>query len=189
MSQDDGPVARASGVFLKPSQTAPGEVWEPSERPEVPPTDVVPPSGEPRVPFLFSGGEWSQDFGAHQNAERKQSWNSAPGVVSGEKVTPFQAAAMFADGVSLVTNWGSAGVQYINTDITMTLARRPIGTEIGLSALDRVEVAGIAVNTAVMHDRAGQFGNVMMTAISNAKRGIDFETISYDDDGTRRGNV
>lgn len=185
LTQNGVRVARSSALFLKPTESAPGDVWSPAPRFQAPPEDVVPPSDEPRVPFLYSGQSWSQDFGTHQNGAPKQSWSTGVPVVAGEVATPFQAVAAIADGASLITNLGSQGVQHINTDISLALAREPVGLEIGLAALDRIEVDGIAVATAAVFDRKGPLGNVMMTSLSNAKRTIDFESVAYADDGQR----
>lgn len=186
LTQDGEKVARASAVFLRPSESAAGEVWAPTERPAPPPVELVPPSEEPRVPFFHSSAGWSQKFSRHQNPARKTSWNTALPIVAGEQITPFQAAAAVADGASLVTNWGSRGVEYINTDITLTLARQPVGLEIGLAAVDRVEDEGIAVGTAAVFDRAGQLGSAVVTSLANARRTVDFESVEYTDDGARR---
>ena len=189
LSQEGTAVARASAILLKPTSSGAGEVWQPDpgDRPVPPPEDVAPQTDEPRVPFLHSDIGWSQKFGEHQNASRKTSWNSAVSVVRGERLTPFQAVAATADGASLVTNWGTNGVEYINTDITLSLAREVVGVEIGLHALDRVETDGIAVGTAAVFDRQGPLGNVLVTSIVNARRAVDFSNVEYDDDGSRRG--
>ena len=186
LSQRGERVARASAIFLMPSASTEGEVWSPHERPGPPPLDLAPPTDEPHVPFFRSESGWSQNFGEHQNGARKQSWNSAIPVLDTERMTPFQSAAAVADGASLLTNWGSRGVEYINTDITLTLARMPDGIEIGLSVVDRVEHDGIAVGTAAMFDRVGPLGTVVVTALANARRSVDLGGVSYADDGTRR---
>ncbi|WP_246060813.1 acyl-CoA thioesterase domain-containing protein [Nocardioides dongxiaopingii] len=175
LSQHGERVARASVLFLKATESTDASVWEPTERPSPPPEDVAPPTDAPAVPFLRSDAPWSQDFRQHQNAGRKTSWNAAVPVVAGERLTPFQAAAATADGASLVLNWGSAGVQHINTDVTLALARLPRGTEVGLAALDRVEVDGIAVGTAAVFDREGPVGEVVVTSLVNARRSISFD--------------
>lgn len=186
LTQGGQRVARASATFLKPTATAPGRVWEPTERPAPPPLEVAPPSSEAHVPFIRSDSDWSQDFRQHQNAGRKTSWNSSFPVVEGEPLTGFQAAAATADGASLITNWGSAGVEYINTDIAMTLARPPVGIEIGLAATDRVERDGIAVGTATVFDREGPLGTVIVAALANSHRTVDLGGVEYADDGSRR---
>jgi hypothetical protein len=186
MTQHGQRVARASATFLKPTAPAPGQVWEPAERPSLPPLDVAPPATSAHVPFFRSDAAWSQDFREHQNAGRKASWNSSFPVVSGEVLTGFQAAASIADGASMVTNWGTGGVEYINTDIALTLSRPPAGTEIGLLATDRVEHDGIAVGTATMFDREGPLGTVIVAALANARRTVNLSGVEYTDDGERR---
>jgi hypothetical protein len=185
LTQGERRVARAGALFLKPTASAPGEIWSPSERPVPPPEDIAPRTDEPHVPFFFSSAGWSQNFGEHQDASRKQSWNSAIPVVAGERPSGFVAAAAVADGASLVTNWGSGGVEYINTDVTLTLAREPVGLQIGLSAVDRIEQDGIAVGTAAVFDRTGPIGTAVVTSLSNARRSIDFQQVAYRDDGAR----
>lgn len=186
LTQGDVRVARASGLFLKPTASTAGTVWSPDERPTPPPLDVAPPGDEPHVPFLHSEVGWSQSFGRHQNPSRKTSWNTAVPVVAGEPTSPFQAVAAIADGASLVTNWGDRGIEYINTDITLALARRPAGISVGLAAVDRVEVDGVAVGTAAVFDRSGPLGTAVVTSLANAKRVVDFEHVEYTDDGERR---
>lgn len=184
LTQGGQPVARASAVFLAVAANTEGEVWSPQERPVPPPLEVAPHTDRPHYPFLHSESGWSQDFAEHQNASHKQSWSSAVPIVAGEQITPFQAAAALADGASLVTNWGSRGVEYINTDITLTLARQPDGVEIGLSAADRVEYDGIAVGTAAVFDRTGPLGTAVVTSVANAMRAVDVGGLEHADDGT-----
>ena len=184
--QDGARVARASCTFLLPTESPTGRVWTPEDHPKSPPEDLVPPSEEPRVPFFASSEPWSQSFSNHQNAARKQTWQAGLPVVDGEKGTPFQSVASVADATSMVVNWGTEGVQFINTDITLALARPPVGREIGLSATDRVERDGIAVGTVEVFDRAGPLGTAMVTALANAARPVNFEGVEFDDDGNRQ---
>ncbi|NPC97134.1 acyl-CoA thioesterase domain-containing protein [Nocardioides sp. zg-DK7169] len=189
--QDDVAVARASGLFLRATGSTAGETWSPGSGAESdlvpPPLEIAPVTTEAHVPFIHSDDVgWSQDFTQHQNASRKQSWSTGPSVVVGEAPTPFQAVASLADGASLVTNWGSLGVEHINTDITLVLAREPDGVSIGLAATDRREDGGIAVGTAAVFDRSGRLGTVVVSALANAKRVVDFARVEYADDGTRR---
>jgi len=186
LAQDDEPVARASAVFLKPTQDPPGETWLPSDAPEPPSTQLAPVTDEPHVPFLHSDGlGWSQDFGAHQNAARKQTWQTAVPTVEGERPSPFVTVAGIADATSMVTNWGTQGVEFINADITLTLGRLPEGPQVGLSTVDRVMLDGIAVGTATVFDRAGRLGTAVVTALANSRRAVDFERVEFTDDGRR----
>jgi hypothetical protein len=146
---------------------------------------VVPPATEPRAPFVRSSVGWSQNFLEHQNADRKATWSTAVPILPDEPLTGFQAAAASADGTSMVINWGTRGVEYINTDITMTLAREPEGVEIGLLTTDRVEHDGIAVGSAAIFDRRGPLGTVMVAALANARRTVDLGSVTYTDQGHR----
>ncbi|KQY50169.1 thioesterase family protein [Nocardioides sp. Root140] len=185
MVQDGERVARASALFLKKGETPAGEVWSPDERPVPPPLDLAPEGTEPHIPFFHSSAGWSQDFRAHQNSSRKATWQTGVPPVDGEEATPFTAVAAIADATTMVTNWGSKGVEFINTDITVTLSRLPDGIQLGLSGLDRVVHDGISVGTATIFDRRGPIGTTVMTAIANAKRTVDFDAIDYREDGSR----
>lgn len=167
-------VARATASFLLPTETPDGKVWSSDERAARPPVSVVPESDQPRVPFFASESPWSDNFGEHQNAGRHAVWHTGVPMVVGERPTPFQAAASIGDTASMVTNWGSNGVEYINTDYSLALSRRPVGLEIGLRALDHVSHDGIAVGTAEVFDRAGTLGTATVTALANARRAVDF---------------
>lgn len=182
LHQQAGPTARASTLWLRPSEDAPGETWSNPDRPEPPPLDVAPVTDEPHVPFIHSGAGWSQDFREHQDGARKTYWNTAPAVVAGEPVTPFQAVAASADGTSLAANWGSAGVQHINADVTLTLARPPVGVTVGLRTLDRVEHHGVAVSTCTVFDRDGVLGTTVVTSMANTRRAIDMGGRRWEDD-------
>lgn len=186
--QDDQTMARAATLFLAPSEPAAGRVWEPPKAEHVfvpPPEELAPPSDEPHPPYFASDGQWTSDFGDHQNAGRKSSWNPAMPIVVGERATPFQAAASVADGASLVSNWGEAGVEHINTDLSLTLTRLPESTEVGLVALDRTSHAGIASGVAAMFDRVGRCGTVTVTSLVNSRRTVDLGSVAYSEDGTR----
>jgi acyl-coenzyme A thioesterase PaaI-like protein len=173
LTQHGRRVARASAAFLQPGDPAPGRVWAPGGRHEPPPVELVPAGAESRVPLVDSGDGWSGVLREHQNAGRKLLWGRARPVVVGEAVTPFQAAASAADTANIATGWGEHGVEHINTDVTLVLARLPEGDEIGLAAEDRVEHAGVAVATASVFDRSGPLGSVAVTTLANTQQAVD----------------
>jgi hypothetical protein len=185
LEQDGRAVARAGAIFLAPSENPPGAVWSSVDAPQPPPLELAPVSEEPRVP-LFSSDEvgWSQVFAEHQNASRKQTWQTALQIVVGEQTSPFQAVAGLADSTSMVMNWGDAGVEYINTDISLALSRLPVSLEIGLSARERFAHDGIAVGTAVVFDRQGPIGTSTVSSLANAKRAVDFTQHDFGEETT-----
>lgn len=188
LAQDDVVVARASALFLKATEDPDGQVWSPADGPTPPPLEIAAVSEEPRVPIFFSEGiGWSQNFAEHQNGGRKQTWQTALGIVVGEKPTPFQGLAGAADSTSMVVNWGTEGVQYINTDITLAISRVPVSQEIGLSALSWYSHDGIATGTCAVFDREGPIGTSTVTSISNARRGVDFTQHDFTEDSINAG--
>ena len=168
------PVARASALFLRSSENPPGTVWSPDDVPAPPPLEVAPVSEEPRVPIFSSDAAWSQEFAEHQNAGRKQTWQTALGIVVGEETTPFQGLCGLADSTSMVVNWGDQVVQFINTDISLSIARLPVSLEMGLSATSWYAHDGIASGTATIFDRQGVVGTSAVTSLANARRSVDF---------------
>lgn len=168
------PVARASALFLRPSEDPAGMVWSSPDVPAPPPLEVAPVSEEHRVPFFSSDAAWSQEFAEHQNAGRKQTWQTALGIVAGEETTPFQGLCGLADSTSMVVNWGDHGVQHINTDISLSIARLPVSLEMGLSATSWHSHEGIAIGTATVFDRQGIVGTSAVTSLANARRAVDF---------------
>lgn len=176
--------ARASTVWLAPTEDPDGEVWRPSDDP-APPPDVDELTG-PTIPWFASDAPWSQEFADHQNAGRKQTWQHGVPVVAGEDPTPFTSVASIADATTMAVNWGSRGVQHINTDITLTLSRLPRTCEVGLRGERWSGHDGIAVGVATVHDRDGVLGHSMMTSLANTKRAVDFKAYEFTDDGSRQ---
>ncbi len=184
LAQDGEVRARASALFLKQSENPGGVVWSPTDVPSPPPLDVAEATDEPRVPFFFSPEVgWSQNFADHQNDGRKQTWQSALPIVVGEKPTPFQGLAGVADSTSMVCNWGSNGVEHINSDVTLAISRVPISQEVGIAALSRSEHNGIAVGTGIVFDRVGVIGTTTVTSLANSRRAVDFAKYDFSDDG------
>lgn len=186
--QGEQRVARATALFLQPSAATDGEVWfATTDRPVPPPVELAPAGGGHHVPFFASAKPWSHNFREHQNSGRHQTWQTAMPIVAGEPTTPFQAAASIADNASMVSHWGTKGVEYINADISLALARRPAGVELGLRALDRVAVDGVSIGTVEVFDRQGMLGVATVTALANTRRTADFSQSEYD--GSVRSRV
>ncbi|KAA0023660.1 thioesterase family protein [Antrihabitans cavernicola] len=166
-------IARATLVLLRTSEEPPGEVWVPDDRP-------IPPNAEPSTePGFWWGSDdhpdgWTQSMRAQHNAGRKRMWGRQIGVVSGEEPSQFVRCAMAAESTSLMSNWGTLGVGFINADMTMALARLPIGPDIGLEADNHISTAGVAVGSATLFDRHGSFGSCVITAVANPQAQVTF---------------
>jgi hypothetical protein len=163
-------VVRAILVQYRRSAPPRGEEWSAS-------MDFTPPPDVDGAQVTYMGsddGGWSHVIADHQNTSRKRFLNRTVDVVSGTKNTPFVNAAMAAEGTSLVTNLGSAGVGYINGDLTVALARLPLDDWIGVQADSHWVADGVGIGTATLFDYAGAFGSGTVTAISNPAAQIDF---------------
>ena len=181
--QGDRVVARATLVQYRPSSPPPGTLWQqPKMLPELPAPD------NSTSPFVGSeAGGWTRTPAEHQNDSRKSFYNDGIDVVAGEGNSPFVRAAMVAEATSLVTNLGTAGVGYINGDLTVALSRLPVDEWIGVQADSHHAADGLAVGTATLFDSRGPFGAGLTTAIANPAAQIDFSSRRFgpDDDGVR----
>lgn len=165
-------VASARALLLRPEDdVTDGSVWAPPSQWVSPPEDLRPVTVDPRLFYEESSG-WTAEPTPHSD-RRNILWLLTYRIVEGEEPTPFQFAASAADVASLVGNWGSAGMQHINADVTLALARLPESPEIGMAALDRVDSDGITTSTVTVFDRSGTLGTAVVCALANSKAAID----------------
>lgn len=166
-------VATGRALFLKPDPgVATSSVWAPAHHFEPPPVGLSPATKEPRLHYIEGVG-WSAEPPPHQSASRKRLWVVGFRVVQGEAPSAFQFAAGAADLASVVANWGAGGMEFINADVTLALARLPTGPEIGLAAMDRVETEGLSTSTVAMFDRAGNLGTAVVCSLANVAATVD----------------
>jgi Thioesterase-like superfamily len=171
--QFDTVVARASALLLRHGDQPPGDVWSGAvTMPELPDELGHPLEGGSMMVWTYgrSGqtagpgfdlSEWGHDG-------PKFVWVREPNaLVAGEPVTPFTRAAMAGDVASSLTHYGTAGLQYINADYTLTLSRLPVGPDIGLAALTQSTDAGVAAGSAAIFDHDGLIGAATVTALAN----------------------
>lgn len=173
LSQAGRAVARGTALFLATGETPEGVVWSPAhDHLFMPPPELAPADEESR--FYYSEGMgWHRDGSVHRSAMRKQSWHQPVSIVKDEVASPFQWVASVADAANVVVNWGDSGLEYINADVTLNIARLPHGDEVGLSVIDRVDHGGIAVGVATVFDRLGALGSITVSALGNAAHAVD----------------
>ena len=90
-------------------------------------------------------------------------------LIGGVPLTPFVRAALVADIASPLANFGEGGLDYINADLTLHLARLPVGEWIGVEASHRVADAGVSVAFCVLHDERGPIGSSTVCAVRNPR--------------------
>jgi hypothetical protein len=170
VAQEGRPVARATLVQYRRSEAPPGRLWSAPIAPSFPAA-----FDDGALTAVGSdGADLSRSPVEHQNDSRKRFYNKAIDVVAGEANSQFVRAVMVAEATSLVTNLGTHGVGYINGDLTVGLARLPVGDWIGVQADSHWAADGVAVGTATLFDRSGPFGSGRTTAVSNPAAQIDF---------------
>lgn len=168
ISQDGRNVAHGRGIFARRSENPPGKVWSadvvmppppvPEETPAFGPKPYSGPTAQPSVNF----DPWLDP------TQQKYVWYDFDAqLVAGEPTSPFVRAAAVADVGNPLTNWGSEGLQFVNSDVTMLLTRLPEGTLLGLAARDRQEDDGVSVGSAVMFDTRGPIGITTVTALAS----------------------
>jgi hypothetical protein len=175
--QNGVPVARATLVQYRRSTAPPGEEW--SAAMEFAHPDDVDDASDLRIGS--DEGGWSPTIAEHMNASRKRFLNRAIDVVEGAANTPLINAVYAAEGTSLVTNLGTAGIGYINGDLTVALARLPVDEFICVQGDSHWVADGVSVGSATLFDKVGPFGTGMITAISNPAAQIDFSDESFPD--------
>ena len=139
--QADTVVARASALLLRRGDQPPGDVWGGAvTMPQLPEELGHPLEGGSMMVWAYgrslqTAGP-SFDLTQWRHDGPKFVWVREPNaLVEGEPMTPFTRAAMAGDVASSLTHYGTAGLQYINADYTLTLSRLPDGPDIGLAAL------------------------------------------------------
>lgn len=175
--QDGVTVVRATLVQYRLSAPPRGTEWVPSVE------FVGPPARDESRGIGIGSDEvgWTGAIADHQNASRKRFVNRTIDVVEGHHNSAFVRAAMAAEGTSLVTNLGTAGVGYINGDLTVALARLPRDEWIGVQADAHWAADGISVGTSTLFDSEGAIGSGMVTAVSNPDAQIDFRNDPFPD--------
>lgn len=167
--QDGALVARATMVQYRCSTAPPGEEWVAEQ-------SFEPPAQASGSVYLVGSDDagWSASGAQHQNLSRKRVYHRTAEVVGGELASPFVRAVVAAEATSLVTNLGTAGIGYINGDLTAAFARLPIGDYVGVQADSHWCADGIAVGSATLFDDLGPFGTGMVTAVANPAAQVDF---------------
>lgn len=143
--------------------------------------DDTPPPPPPEHPSSFEGwGFPTSDLAYHQNATEHRLVRGTVGtpgpvvdwirlvvpVTAGATPTPFQrvaAASDFLNGVS----WTLSGADwiFINPDLTVTLHRLPVGDQIAVDAVTRVDPGGTGTAEADLYDTQGRLGRAVQTLL------------------------
>jgi hypothetical protein len=159
---------RATCQLLKRTENPQGKVWTPPAW-EVPkPTDIPPPTDS----RAGMGGMWAMrriegEFGT---VGRKRAWMSeVRELVAGRALTPFVRVAVSADFASPFANAGDAGLEFINSDVTVYLHREPATAWIGYEVVNHGSTDGVAIGECFLHDERGPIGTASCAALAQRR--------------------
>lgn len=171
--QGDWIVARATSVFYRLSEAPAGQEWMPD-------ANFTAPVGHSDELVVGSDGVgWSAMGAEHQNTSRKAAHYRGADVVEGELASPFVRSVIVAEAATnMVVNMGTAGIGYINGDLTVSLSRLPRSEFIGVRGDTRSAFDGVAVGSATLFDDFGPIGSASVTALANPAARIDFTAAS-----------
>jgi hypothetical protein len=167
-------VGRASALLLRRGEQPPGEVWTSSVgMPPLPADPAGPLDAVTMMVWAYgkdaSAAGLSFDLTEWRHDGPKYVWlRDCSQLVEGQAMTPFVRAAMAGDVASSLTDYGTAGLHFINADYTVTLSRLPVGPDLGLAALTHSSHAGVATGSAAMFDSQGPVGTATATALANS---------------------
>lgn len=172
-------VTRASAAFLLRSDM-------PGLQPPAPlplPPEVAPPTDGFFVPRAIAGNRpilpglhrtvrtmWpAEDSGAMPAC-----WVSLPvPLVEGEATSPASLAATLSDFGNALANRreiaGQEGGSYINSDITLTMDRDPVGDWLCIELPFRQEIGGVGHAETNWYDRNGRYGHVVQSRLGNPR--------------------
>jgi hypothetical protein len=165
---DDVEVARATSLQLRGGEHPAAEVWRAPDW-DAPHPDAVPANDPAQGSEAFGG--WDIRLittGGFWTAERKRLWaRDQWSLVEGEVLSPTVRAALASDLPNPLANSGASGLQFINADLTMFLARPPATEWVGLEVTDHLGHDGVAIGSCRLYDVEGAIGWSSVCAITN----------------------
>lgn len=169
-------VARSTTVFVRESANPPGQRWQ---RAAVAPAATGVPADDlaPYYSLADDASSWTRDMTALQAPVRKRMSTALVPIVEDERLTPFQRTVLAAEATSLMGNWGSTGIGFINCDVTVVIVRLPDAGRITVETDSHLEADGISTSTANLYDSGGQFATGIVVGVNNAASEIDFTVI------------
>jgi Acyl-CoA thioesterase C-terminal domain/Acyl-CoA thioesterase N-terminal domain len=162
----DEPVVRARALRIRVEDGA-----VPPVPPEAGPAPPGPEDGESSVPSFGVTRPWFGEdgveilfvAGALEEPGPAVAWyRLRVPVVAGRPITPLQraaAAADFGNGASAALDW--TRYVFINPDLTLYLAREPVGEWVCLDARTTIEPDGVGLAHSVVRDTRGPVGRAL----------------------------
>jgi hypothetical protein len=157
-------VSRARVLMLRTSDASIGPIWSPEPWDAPHPDELDPPVefGGPDSPWQF---RVEPERGMGALAPKRMWLRDTWPLVAGEPLSPFVRVAMVADFASPLGNSGPGGLDLINADITLLIARLPRSEWIGFEVVAHEHEAGVAIAACSVHDLHGAVGTSSVAAV------------------------
>ena len=161
----DGDVyARASIVLLRRTEQPAGDIWS------APAWDVPHPDSLPEPAWDAPWEMRPISEGGFGTFDQKRMWlRETRALIEGEAMTPFVRVATAADIANPLANSGTNGLEFINSDVTLYLARLPVDEWIGFDVARHVAADGVAVGECVVYETRGPLGTSTVSAVAQRR--------------------
>ena len=160
-------IARASAVLLRRSENPGGTVWSPPTWDAPAPASLPAPEVRPGYDPMWETRVIDHGFGS---VERKRAWlRETRRLVDDVELTPWVRAAFASDFTNPFANSGSAGLEFVNADITLYLHRLPAGEWLGFEVATHQAAEGVAVAECALYDEDGPIGRSLVCAVANRR--------------------
>lgn len=157
--------ARATCQFLAPTDPPKEDAWSPGPW-DAPHPDAIPDAGrgshlsEDRMIEGSWGSPWPRRVWTREKCD----------LIEGEALTAWTRLALAADFASPWAHSVPAGIRYINTDISTSIHRLPVGEWLGFEVTGHDASQGIAVGHCRIHDVEGPIGFITASALAMRRR-------------------
>jgi Thioesterase-like superfamily len=163
-------VTHGTALLLRRAEHPDGDPWTPPDW-EVPTPDAV------AAGALDHGMSWEIRTVTHWNGQPGQVWlREFVPFVEGQELTPLVRAGLMADFAHPIGNSGRHGLSFINADLTVYLARYPVGEWIGVESAGHLGDSGIGIGSAWMHDLGGRFAHAVVAGTPDPRLRQRMET-------------
>ncbi|MCP5024736.1 MAG: thioesterase family protein [Actinomycetia bacterium] len=166
-------VARASSQWVAHHDGPSVPMATPDGQPPARPAEPTDPGAShheyPRPGFNCDAAELRALVGSTEESGPGCIWaRLTTQVVEGQPVTPFTRAATLSDWAAAV-GWqhSATGSAFVNPDVTLQLARQPIGPWVAVEARNHQTAHQVGFNEGVLWDDHGQFGRVLQSLVES----------------------
>lgn len=175
VAEDGTEIARATLVLLRRAEQPEGDVWQPPTW-DVPHPDTLeaptPPTGVAVDSVWAPMWETRRIEGDFNTVAQKRAWiRETHQLVAGMPTSPLVRVAQTSDFTNPLANGGSAGLAFVNADVTLYLHRDSRSEWTGIEVAAHHSTEGVAIGESVLYDLDGPVGRATVCAVANRRQG------------------